>query len=432
MKAIMEKMKKYETENSILTDVINEIENKLKVDDTIIQNEKEVNDMFKESEKKIAEYGFSSYNRFQKEEEEECPRMTERFLDRLLCTNHKLYYRTYDLNDCLYLHFKGFKQIENLHHFVNLKVLYLEGNCIRKIDGLNHLKHLMSLYLHENMIEKIENLEGLDELYNLNLSDNQIAKVENLACLPKLSNLLIKRNKIGINGDDDLEGLAGLPITVLDISDNKIEMSDVLKHLEKVPKLRVLYLFGNECVRKIANYRKNMINNLTHLTYLDDKPVFEDERRFSEAFARGGLEEERRERALYKKEKLEAEYKRLADFNDQVRQWQGESKREETPIYEVNEKEKEDQRKKLLEKCKKKVVKPENEIFDDNDMPDLETVKTKKEEGFIEYMIDKTLEPEITEIEKPSKINIIEEEINTDNLTESTNVKKLNTFDELD
>ncbi len=290
----------------------------------------------------------------------------------------------------------------------------------------------MSLYLHENMIEKIENLEGLDELHNLNLSDNAITKIENLSCLPKLSNLLIKRNKIGINGDDDLEGLTGLPITVLDISDNKIEITDVLKHLEKVRKLRVLYLLGNECVRKIANYRKNMINNLPNLTYLDDKPVFEDERRFSEAFARGGLEEERRERALYKKEKLDAEYKRLADFNELVRQWQGQSKKEETPVVEVNEKEKEELRKKLLDKCKMKVVKPENEIFDDNDMPDLESVKTKKEEGYIEYMIEKTQEPEITEIEKPSKINIVEEEISIETLIESNNVKKLNTFDELD
>jgi len=30
------------------------------------------------------------------------------------------------------------------------------------------------------------------------------------------------------------------------------------------------------------------------LKFLDDKPVFEDERRYAEAWARGGLEEERK------------------------------------------------------------------------------------------------------------------------------------------
>jgi dynein assembly factor 1 len=36
------------------------------------------------------------------------------------------------------------------------------------------------------------------------------------------------------------------------------------------------------------------------MKYIDDKPVFEDERRYAEAWGRGGLEEERREREKYK------------------------------------------------------------------------------------------------------------------------------------
>jgi hypothetical protein len=426
----MEKMKKYETENTILTDIINEIEGKLILEDAVIQNEEEVNEMITEHSKKSSEYGFSNYNRYQKDDEEEYPRMSERFLDKLLCTNHKLYYRTHELNDCLYLHFKGFRQIENLDSFFNLKVLYLEGNCIKKIDGLNNLKHLVSLYLHENMIEKIENLEGLTELYNLNLSDNNIEKIENLSCLPKLSNLLMKRNRIGLNGDGDFEGLKGLPIRVLDLSDNKVDMTDVLKHLTDLPELRVVYLQGNECVRKISNYRKTMINGIKNLTYLDDKPVFEEERRFAEAYAKGGLEEERRERALYKKEKLEGEYKRLADFNELVREWKDEDKKEDTLVVEKDDKEREDQRKKLLQKCKQKSEKKDNEIF--NDIPDLETIKTKKDQGYIEYMVEKTEEPEIDEIQTSNKINIIEEEINTELIAESETIKKINNFDELD
>lgn len=45
-----------------------------------------------------------------------------------------------------------------------------------------------------------------------------------------------------------------------------------------------------------------MIHKLPTLKYLDDRPVFEDERRYVAAFFRGGIEEERNERKLYKKE----------------------------------------------------------------------------------------------------------------------------------
>jgi dynein assembly factor 1 len=66
--------------------------------------------------------------------------------------------------------------------------------------------------------------------------------------------------------------------------------------------LAVLYLHGNEVCKKIKNYRKTIIIALPKLKYLDDRPVFEDERRYCEAFARGGLEAEREERKLYKQE----------------------------------------------------------------------------------------------------------------------------------
>lgn len=74
-----------------------------------------------------------------------------------------------------------------------------------------------------------------------------------------------------------------------------------------MPKLAVLYLHGNEVCKKIEHYRKTIIHRLPNLKYLDDRPVFEDERRYCEvininkkAFARGGIEEEREERKKYK------------------------------------------------------------------------------------------------------------------------------------
>jgi hypothetical protein len=192
-------MKKYEVENNMLTDIINEIETKMKLD------KHEVDEMREKENREFENKAFATVSRWDKDEEEgEYPVMNQKFFNKLLCSNYQLYYRTYELNDCLYLHFKGFKFIENLEAFTNLKVIYLEGNCLKKIEGLNTLKHLTSLYLHENMIEKIENLDGLENLYNLNISDNCIQTIENLDKLPKLSNLLLKRNKIGTNGADDL------------------------------------------------------------------------------------------------------------------------------------------------------------------------------------------------------------------------------------
>lgn len=310
--------------------------------------------------------------------------MSRKFFNKLLCSNFRLYYRTHELNDILYLHFKGFRKIENLQTFTNLKVLYLEGNSIKKIEGLNHLKQLTSLYLHENCIEKIENLEGLDNLYNLNLSDNCIYKIENLSSLKNLSNLLLKRNRIGTNDLDDLSGLLELPekLTVLDISDNRIEVTEIVKdYLTKIKNLRVLYMQGNECVRKIPHYRKTLINLLKELHYLDDKPVFDDERRFAEAFGRGGLEAEKKERALFKKEKEEYELNRLKDFQNLIDSWKKEKQvdhncsqedgdrneeegKEKAANHELasndamndeqRQKEREEAKKKLLMKCKAK------------------------------------------------------------------------------
>ena len=75
---------------------------------------------------------------------------------------------------------------------------------------------------------------------------------------------------------------------------------------EKMPNLKVLYLMKNECTKKIKNYRKTIINNIPTLNYLDDRPVFKDDRRTAEAFGRGGVEAEREERKKMKAEKDQA------------------------------------------------------------------------------------------------------------------------------
>ena len=86
----------------------------------------------------------------------------------------------------------------------------------------------------------------------------------------------------------------------------------------KMPNLKVLYVQGNEFTSKIKNYRKTMIAKLPTLMYLDDRPVFPEDRRHAEAFARGGLEEERKERDVINKEKAEKDEKNRMAFKDMI------------------------------------------------------------------------------------------------------------------
>ena len=307
-------------------------------------------------------------------EEEDQHMMSRRYLDKLLCSDFKQYYRTHELNEILYLHYKSFKKIQNLQTFTNLKVLYLEGNAISKIEGLDSLVNLTSLYLHENCIEKIEGLDTLCHLANLNLSDNLIKKIENLKGLQNLSNLLLKRNRIGIQGIEDLKGLLelGKEIAVIDLSDNLIEDKNIVEEiLTKFIDLRVIYLKGNDVVRKIPNYRKTLISKIDTLKYIDDKPIFEDEKRFALAFAKGGYEEEKKERARYREEIRLKEEQRIRDFCKMMNKYKEEGEKEKEEEKKINEEEREKKKLELLNKIKNK----NKNIFTGDDIQKMPEIK---------------------------------------------------------
>ena len=64
------------------------------------------------------------------------PRCTKKWILDLFKKEWKLYYRTFELNEKLYFHYKGFEKIENMNLFPELKCLYFEGNGCKKIEGL--------------------------------------------------------------------------------------------------------------------------------------------------------------------------------------------------------------------------------------------------------------------------------------------------------
>ena len=215
--------------------------------------------------------------------------------------------------------------------FPNLKTLYFEGNGLTEISGLEAQGELRCLYVHENCVSEMSGLEHLVKLSNLNLSDNLVTKIEGLENCVNLDMLYLARNRVGRNGVDDLRGLLACPsITTCDLQNCKIDDPAVLEEIFcNMPNLKVLYCQGNPFTSKIKNYRKTMIAKLPELKYLDDRPVFDDDRRNAEAFARGGLDEERQERARIQEEKRAREEGNRLAFKEMIRKAREEKKQAE-------------------------------------------------------------------------------------------------------
>jgi len=241
-----------------------------------------------------------------------------------LCKDNGLY-GTASINDKIYLHYKGFKAIQNLDEYTGLRAMWLEGNGFTKIEGLEHQTQLRSLFLHENIIDKIEGLDAQVHLDALNLSKNYIKKIENLAHMKELTSLNLAHNHL--TSAADVEHVLLVPsLQTLDLQHNKITDDGIVDVLAQMKDLRVLYLLGNPVVRSIKHYRKTIVGKCKALKYLDDRPVFDEERRRVDAWMAaydesGGNvdvanEAERAELKVIRREKDEAEERNFRAFEE--------------------------------------------------------------------------------------------------------------------
>ena len=256
-------------------------------------------------------------------------RLTPEFFKKLLKSRPRDYLTEHDLNDSLYLPCLGITKLENMEKFTGLRTLHLQSNVISKIECLENMTALTSLYLHMNMIEKIEGLSTLTQLQTLNLADNLISRIEGLENNHKLSYLSLTNNQIGKDGEEDYLQLADLKsLSTLDLGNNRIpcvkpaqegEQYPLYQLLAALPKLEVLLLKNNPFWEEVSSSRRLTLSVLQNLTQLDGDVVLPDERRFANAFGRGGVEEievERQKMIVEEQQKRQAE----RDHMDYIKQ----------------------------------------------------------------------------------------------------------------
>ncbi|KEG09049.1 putative dynein assembly factor 1, axonemal-like [Trypanosoma grayi] len=228
------------------------------------------------------------------------------------CKMHKGY-STPELNEKLYLHHIGFTSISSLNAFNRCTVLYLNNNAIDNLEGLHPLHELRALYLGNNAIQDCLSLPMLPALQLLDISCNSIGGFEGLLNAPGLETLLASRNRI-----QNLKGLEPLErLMTIDVSYNSIaQPGSILPHLFQKETLRTCVLHGNRFLESVPQYRKTLIARMPSLRFLDQLPVFPEERSCAEAFAKGGAEAEAAQRQENNRQEDEEKQKQFLFYGE--------------------------------------------------------------------------------------------------------------------
>jgi dynein assembly factor 1, axonemal len=225
-------------------------------------------------------------------------------------------YSTPALNDTLYLHYKGYRDIDNLEEYINLKTLWLDSNGLQEIKNMGHLHQLKSLFLQRNLISSIKNVNGLHNLVQLDISENSLTSLNGLEHLPELSSLNVSKNSL--SNSKSISAIKDCPkLSSIDFSHNCLDGEDVIDTLSLVTNLLSANMKGNPITTKAANYRKRMICAIKTLRYLDT-PIFDMERAAAEAWSVGGREAELEVKTAWQNKIKKEERESLETF----RQWQ--------------------------------------------------------------------------------------------------------------
>ena len=241
---------------------------------------------------------------------------------RKVCLENDGYAHAPELNDVLHLHRKGIAEIENLEPYVGLKTIYLESNSVDTLEGLLHLSLLRCLYMAKNALTDVEGAVRLKALVTLDISENHVDSLEGLRGHPSLATLVAAGNRLA--DVDAIDALRACPsLTSLDLSDNKLSDANVVEFLTSedaglADRLALLKFRGNPAVGETKSYRKTVVSRMRALNYLDDAPVFPKDRRLAEAWARGGVEEEREERRRIFEDEQKHRERQQKNFEEMV------------------------------------------------------------------------------------------------------------------
>jgi len=139
----------------------------------------------------------------------------------------------------LMLSYNAITNLDYLIPLTQLQNVQLRGNAIPVLNGLAYLPNLVMVDFSENTVSDLSPLSDLLNLDSIEADNNLIADLSPLATVTTLEDLQVAANLIS-----DVSPLIGLPITLLDLSDNSIDDTD-LPDIAAIASLVVLSLEAN-------------------------------------------------------------------------------------------------------------------------------------------------------------------------------------------